>query len=63
MGDFIIYLKGKLQKGKMPNPLNSDREEEATNVFKNLWCEYLKAHPELSKDTYQDLINLLKSNL
>ena len=60
---FTKYLKGESPKGKMPNPLNSDREEEATNVFKNLWCEYLKDHPELSKDTYQDLINLLNSNL
>ena len=60
---FTKYLKVKSPKDKIPNPLNNDREEEATNVFKNLWCEYLKTNPELSKDIYKDLINLLKNNL
>ncbi len=60
---FIKYLKGDAPKNKIPNPLNNNIEEEATNVFKNLWSEYLKTNPDLSKDIYQDLINLLKNKL
>ncbi len=61
---FAKFINKKKVTDKIPNPLreNKEKEEEASNVFKNLWCEYLKQNYDIAKDCYKELIKLLTDN-